>query len=440
MSLRMFDAERLPSNPKRDHRGVGKAGWYFYHAGFSPSFVRDVVAMAGLANPSVIVDPWNGAGTTTQVAQELGLSARGYDLNPVMVIIAKARLLGSEVVPSHEILSRHILRKAATYHATTLEPDPLAGWFTPRASDVVRAIERALQDLLIDDKGYRTIADRQGHAAISSLAAFYYLALFRTVRELLIPFRSSNPTWLKIPARTANRVRPSRDTIATVFARHVSEMAASLPPKGTSATSVVSQNLVEVDVADSRSLPLAPETADAIIASPPYCTRIDYAVATRAELAVLGYTAKLFRKLRDEMIGTSTMSGEPTTASRLWGHSCNAFLDAVRRHSSKASVSYYWKNHLQYFAALHQSLGEIARVARPGSPCVLVAQDSYYKDVHNDLPTYLTEIANSVGFSLWRRYDYAVKHTFAGLHRFRRGYRSCATATESVLWLKKVAV
>ena len=395
--------------------------------------------MAGLASPSLIVDPWNGAGTTTQVAQELGLAARGYDLNPVMVVIAKARLLGSQVVPSHEVLSRHILRKAATYRAPVLEPDPLAAWFTPGATEVLRAIERALQDLLIDDKGYRTIADRGGHASISSLAAFYYLALFRTVRGLLIAFQSSNPTWLKIPAKAANRIRPSRDTIATVFAKHVSEMAASLPAGSVPATNDVGRIQVEIDVADSRSLPIASETADAIIASPPYCTRIDYAVATRAELAVLGYTAEMSRQLREQMIGTSTISGEPPMASPLWGRSCNTFLEAVRQHTSKASASYYWKNNIQYFASLYQSLGEIARVARPGSPCFLVAQDSYYKDVHNDLPTYLTEIAGSVGFLLRRRYDYPVKQTLAGLHRFRRNYRSSATATESVLWLEKAA-
>ena len=112
----------------------------------------------------------------------------------------------------------------------------------------------------------------------------------------------------------------------------------------------------------------------------------------------------------------------------------------LRKHTSKASATYYWKNHLQYFAALHLSLGEVARVTRPGSPCFLVVQDSYYKDVHNDLPTHLTEMATSVGFSLRRRFDYPVKHTLAGLHRFRRSYRSCATATESVLWLDKAAV
>ena len=336
----MLEPEQSPSNPKRHHGSTGKAGWYIYHAGFSPSFVRDIVSMAGIASPSLIVDPWNGAGTTTQVAHELGLSARGYDLNPVMVVIAKARLLGSQVVPSHEVLSRHILRRAAAFHATVLDPDPLAVWFTPRSTEAVRAIEQALQDLLIDDKGYRAVADRGGStSSISSLAAFYYLALFRTVRELLAPFRSSNPTWLKIPTKAANRIRPSRDTIGTVFTKHVSEMVASLPPGSVSATNDVSRIQVEIDVADSRSLPLAPETADAIVASPPYCTRIDYAVATRAELAVLGYTSEKLRQLRQEMIGTLTISAEPPTPNPLWGPSCNAFLHAVRKGNYKKCLT-----------------------------------------------------------------------------------------------------
>src|SRR5690606_7221892 len=63
-----------------------------------------------------------------------------------------------------------------------------------------------------------------------------------------------------------------------------------------------------VDLADSRSLPIERCNVDAVITSPPYCTRIDYAVATRMELAVLGIDESRTENLRRLMIGT-TLTG-----------------------------------------------------------------------------------------------------------------------------------
>ena len=38
----------------------------------------------------MILDPWNGSGTTTYAASQLGYTSRGLDLNPVMNIVARA--------------------------------------------------------------------------------------------------------------------------------------------------------------------------------------------------------------------------------------------------------------------------------------------------------------------------------------------------------------
>ncbi|WP_410712175.1 DNA methyltransferase [Bradyrhizobium sp. BEA-2-5] len=40
----------------------------------------------------VVLDPWNGSGTTTSVANGAGLTAVGIDINPAMAVVAKARL------------------------------------------------------------------------------------------------------------------------------------------------------------------------------------------------------------------------------------------------------------------------------------------------------------------------------------------------------------
>ncbi len=137
------------------------------------------------------------------------------------------------------------------------------------------------------------------------------------------------------------------------------------------------------------------------------------------------------------MIGTATISSGKPKVNEEWGSSCTRFLEKVRRHKSHASESYYWKNHVQYFDGLYASLRESRRVLRPSGQCVLVAQDSYYKEVRNDLPASVTEMAKSLGLSLKRRYDYQVDHTFAGMHPHRKTYRTHSHAVESVLWFAR---
>lgn len=433
----MVKSSGSPRSPKRRQRSRNKANWYTYRAGFATAFVRDALAMIGISRPAMVADPWNGAGTTTEIAHECGFSTSGFDLNPVMVTVAKARFLGSKLVPTHTLLSKHILKKARRYSAGVLEPDPLSTWFTPRAASTLRSIERALQHLLVDDGKYKAAAEWTSYELISPVAAFYYVALFKTVRHLLAPFRSSNPTWIKLPESKANRLRPSQDTVEDLFHSYVRDMAEALPKHDEHADQDPEGCKADVMLADSRSLPLGSCTVDAIISSPPYCTRIDYAIATRAELAVLGFGPEMLRELRERMIGTSTVAANTPEPRPEWGLACNNFLESVRKHSSRASASYYWKNHLQYFESMYLSLHEIRRVLKSGAACVLVVQDSRYKDLHNDLPTYFEDMTESVGLQLVKRFDYSVQNTFAALHKHRKKYRNDATATESVLWLAK---
>ena len=45
-------------------------------------------------------------------------------------------------------------------------------------------------------------------------------------------------------------------------------------------------------VCNSESLEIEENSVDLVLTSPPYCTRIDYAVATSVELALLGFQKK----------------------------------------------------------------------------------------------------------------------------------------------------
>lgn len=424
------------TDPKRTRSQNGRSAWYPYYAGFSYEFAYELLKSARLPADAVIVDDWNGSGTTTAVANSLRYKAYGFDLNPVMVVVAKARLLSKREHSSLEPLTAEIIEKARESHVAPVDNDPLQIWLCPTSANVIRKIERAIQLLLVDHERYEPPATRSDFADLSGFGAFLYLALFRTVRTLLRGFVPSNPTWVTTPRNSHFRIKPQQQTVFEVFRAQVLAMVDQNQP-GLFEPHEAGQTSIEI--ASSQSLPLDNCSVRFVLASPPYCTRIDYAVATRPELAVLGYSDESFKDLRRRLLGTSTVPRVAPNESKKWGQTCLAFIERLRNHKSKASATYYYKNHLQYFEGLYNSLSELGRVLTEDGTCVLVLQDSYYKNIHNDLPRIVKEMAFSNSLKLIRQDDFKHARTMAAVNPSAKVYRKSFSATESVLVFQRAA-
>ncbi len=381
------------------------------------------------------MDPWNGSGTTTACAVVSGYKAFGFDLNPVMAVVAKAKLLPQCEVGSIAPLLADILKKSAHSKAIPDVRDPLRIWFAPDAVMTVRRIERAIHGLLVsvEDEGSALDSIR----GVSSLAAFFYVALFRAVRSLLHRFKGSNPTWITRPSTPNRRIRPGASTVTECFSGCIAQMVLSsfsLPAKWAHGTDS------SIRVASSDKLPVRRETIDFVLSSPPYCTRIDYGVATLPELAVLGFEVeKRFGELRARLIGTPTIHADTPIPSASWGNTCFALLERIHKHRSKAAQAYYYKTYAQYFAAMARSFSELSRCLKQRGLCVLVVQDSYFKDVHIDLAAIFAEMALAASLELRRQVDFPINRTFGSINLRSRSYRTASSATESVLCFVKGA-
>ena len=191
-------------------------------------------------------------------------------------------------------------------------------------------------------------------------------------------------------------------------------------------------------MAPSNVIPWGESSVDLLITSPPYCTRIDYAVATMPELSIINFSKKDFDLLRTQLIGNTTITKDFILELEEWGPTCNKFIDAVHNHASSASKTYYYKNHLQYFNGIYQSLRDIVRVLKDEASCVFVIQDSFYKNLHNDLPKVYEEMGYNCGLRLVRRKDFPTRRTMAGINPITKQYRTNIFATESVLCFQKL--
>ncbi len=417
-------------NPKRNTLArKGSASWYQYYAGFSPRFAKTLLESAKLNSNAIVIDNWNGSGTTTEAASVLGYKTFGFDLNPVMIVVAKAKRLNRREKTSINPLLADIIKKTKYKRQKKTLSDLLSLWITENSVAHLRKLEAAIQILLVDENGYKTLESRNIENELSDIAAFFYTALFRTLRIILKPFLATNPTWIKKAKNDSELINFDLNLLLKTFQNEVGKMTSAIEVDYCSLV----QDQCSLQIASSNKIPLEDNSVDFVLSSPPYCTRIDYAVATMPELALLGYSKNKLRELRNDLIGTATIFENTPEISENWGETCNAFLAEILSHKSRASDTYYYKNHLQYYDSIYKSFSELNRTLKPNSACVLVVQDSYYKEIHNNLPKIFTEIGSSNGFELTHQVDFSQSQTMAGINPNVKQYRKKFGATESVL-------
>lgn len=380
--------------------------WYPFYAMFSDEFAAHIIADSGLSVGAVVLDPWVGAGTTIAAAHAKGHQGIGIDINPVMVTVARARTITKTAA---EVVTKWLVTMGGVRAVTQsiCPDDPLLDWFGDKTAAGFRYVQEAICDK------YRDRPSEQ---------AFLITALFDVAREATVGTRTKNPTWIR---RSLGR-RPS--VPFEVILRR-SEAAASRR------ISLCHEhgNDCDVRLGSSISLPLPDHSVDLVLTSPPYCTRIDYAVTTKVELAVLGKSATDVRSLRAETMGTTAIRDEIPQACTEWGQTCCRLLAKIRQHPSKGSANYYLKTYVQYFDDLYRSLSEIGRCARPSARVVVVVQDSRYKELHVDLPVMVSEMASNLRWYRISRTDYPVKTNLRRVNTRSRMYYNASDATEAVI-------
>jgi DNA modification methylase len=183
-------------------------------------------------------------------------------------------------------------------------------------------------------------------------------------------------------------------------------------------------------------MPLADNSVDLVLTSPPYLTRIDYAVAYMRELAVLGVNVRTDRRIRTELMGTTVIREQEAGAVCPLGEIAQKLVEKVSQHDSYASGVYYLKQARQYLTDLTESLGEITRVTKPGGIMHLVVQDSYYKDVPVPLADICIEESCMRGWTEIKRNPYPVKRTLVALNTAAQNYAKGAI-DETVITMQK---
>lgn len=80
-----------------DTTSLPRHRWYYYKEGYSPNFVEKAIEHAGISKDDLIIDPFNGSGTTTLTSSMLGYKSIGIEVNPFTSFLSDAKVKNVEV-------------------------------------------------------------------------------------------------------------------------------------------------------------------------------------------------------------------------------------------------------------------------------------------------------------------------------------------------------
>jgi len=144
--------------------------------------------------------------------------------------------------------------------------------------------------------------------------------------------------------------------------------------------------------ADSRRLPLADNSVDLIVTSPPYANALDYMRAHKFSLVWLGSQIPELGSLRGKYIGAERQIPDEGTSLPHNAQRAIEDLSEIDRPKSRVLA--------RYLREMRQAIEEMYRVIRPGRAVIIVVGPSTMRGQRIATQEYLAGIAKQVGFGV----------------------------------------
>jgi hypothetical protein len=304
----------------------------------------------------VVLDPMTGSGTVARLAQERGLKALGFDLDPMAVLISK---VGTTPIDSDtmEPYCSRFLAEARSLRASRVELPWIDGdseaerfvgyWFAERQQEDLRKIA-----YLLAHAGSIDIPDDVANALRIALS-----------RIIITKHRAASL------AEDTSHSRPHRTSLKSDFdvfggfsksLTIVRKRVAAIPKKGA----------VIIRRGDARDLSVVGDgSVDAVLTSPPYLNAIDYMRGHRMSLIWLGHHYKDLTATRSNSIGSERRADVPFEGE------CRRAMKAAMGDLTSLPARYHGMVE-RYVIDMHKMVSEVARVLKSGCRATFVMGDS----------------------------------------------------------------
>ena len=415
LQARLEEAGR--NGTKRQATRYSVHGLHEYKGKFNPQVVRALLNIFGIDAECRVLDPFCGSGTTLVECAHLGASGIGTDVNPLAILVARAKLQAlrtpaTRLKKLHQQLRKGLERRPKRHRSDDPRTDYLESWFD---ANVLREIEHA-------------------RAAIEQAGAEATDVFLAIASNLLRDYSRQDPNDL----RTRRRKSPLPKTpFRTAFLQAVSAFVERVD---------AAQSVVGIDLPLGQALcrDVAEITAqdlggpvDAVVTSPPYAMALPYIDTQRLSLVWLGLCRPdEIRALEAELIGSRELRGRtrhtlteelrentsdlPIAQARfcLELHHALGLSDGFRRQAMPTLL-------YRYFKSMKASFKAVRTVTKSGGRYALIVGHNHTtiggvrREI--DTPAHLVGLALAEGWDLdelvplqtYQRYGYHMNNAVA---------------------------
>jgi hypothetical protein len=334
-----------------------------------------------LPRKSVVLDPMCGSGVVLRQAASLGHVARGFDVDPLAVLMSKvwtAKISSARLLQEAERVANSALRRTVGWdaHPTFAECEETKAfvryWFAVRQRTQLTRLCRAL--------------DERRHEMPVAVFNALQLCISKTI---ITKQAGASLAWDVSHSRPHKVATKNEFDVISGFRKSATRLAEVL-----SSESIAGSALVER--ADCRQLESVQRSSvDAVITSPPYLNALDYLRGHKLALVWFGFSIPELRDIRSGSIGTerATLVGENSVS-----------IEALRKAVPKIDQLPQRQRSIvvKYAEDASLFLTEMQRVLKPRGHLVLVLADSVVRQVEVSSSKIFAEIAKRKGF---KRYD-----------------------------------
>ncbi len=357
--------------------------FHTYPAMMIPQIARRLISMFGRCGMTLL-DPFCGSGTTLVEARMAKLNAWGIDINPLALLIARAKTTLLDITS----LQRHALGLLDGFEQDRqrIGKDPdfapiptffnLDYWFKPSVSRQLSALHQRI--LAIQD---------------TAICEFFRVPFSETVREASYT-RNGEFKLFRIPEDKLEQHNP--DVGAMFFskvARNLRGMAQlTQQTKGSTWVKILQEDTRHQTSVSSNSI-------DLVITSPPYGdsrTTVAYGQFSRLSLQWLGLSWEDIRNIDSRLLGGRRVV---TLEAAAQTPTLRKILDQVAKEDEKRALDV-----ANFYYDFAQCLNELCRVCKLDAKACFVVGNRTVKRIPIPTDRILIEIAERCGFKYVDRF------------------------------------
>ena len=388
----------------RGNYGAPGFRWMRYKEGFSRELIDQLIEDV---QPSSVLDPFSGLGTTPLIAAGRGLRAIGIEILPVGVLVGEGIGLaanGLQQVSFTEAASsflEHVNSDRATSPEYAFPHVRITESAFPAETELVLAKAREFIGA-IEDPSIHTMLNLACMSVLESVSFTHKDGQYlrwdpRSGKQ--VRTRTQKKSILQFTNAINDRLVEMREDIEVLKERY-----------GGGVPELITGSSLD----HLRGIPSS--SFDMVITSPPYANRYDYTRTYALELAWLGYDDNGIKTLRQRMLSATVENkSKKTWLLDTYNHDPELLNSAIRMYDNQGAIheviaqlreclSELSNHHIirmleGYFLEMAVIIAELGRILRPGGVVIMVNDNVQYHGEELPVDFILSDFAEGSGFT-----------------------------------------